>query len=181
MKGEIFIGFIELVEREFGEVVADRILSDKSLASGGSYTRVASYDHMEMIRLVVSLAEISEADPALLQRTFGKYLFGRLADWHPDFVAGYTGSFELLETIQDAIHVNVHKLYPDAETPSLTVTRVDRDTLGVEYESARGFAHVCHGLLEGCVAFFGENTAVSRTEPSSGPLEMRAGFRLVRR
>jgi hypothetical protein len=181
MKGEVFVGFVELVERRFGEDVADMILSDPSLASGGAYSRVATYDHAEMVHLVVALSRITGSDPAALQQAFGAYLFGRLVAWHADFVAPYKDCFGLLETIEGTIHVNVKKLYPDAMLPSIRVTRLDEVSLELSYRSERGFAHVCHGLIEGCVAHFDEGITVTRLDASEGPLDQSARFRLERR
>lgn len=178
MKGEIFVGFVELVEDRFGVTVADRILSNPKLASGGAYTRTGTYDHDEMVRLVVALAEVTEADPAVLQRAFGHYLFGRLVAWHSDFLNGVTDTFSLVRTIENTIHVNVRKLYPDADPPEILVSNVEDDALMVRYKSDKGFAHVCHGLLEGCIEYFGDPVIVKRVDASTGPLDRTAQFML---
>ena len=57
MKGIVFAEFIELVEDKFGFEIADEIIEESNLPSGGSYTSVGTYDHREMLELVTHLSE----------------------------------------------------------------------------------------------------------------------------
>jgi Haem-NO-binding len=53
MKGVVFTEFIEMVEDRFSPEMADRIIERAKLPSGGAYTTVGTYDHGEMIQLVL--------------------------------------------------------------------------------------------------------------------------------
>ena len=55
MKGIIFTEFFDLVEKTFGFDVAERLLDECDLPSGGAYTAVGTYDHSEILTLVGSL------------------------------------------------------------------------------------------------------------------------------
>jgi Haem-NO-binding len=53
-------------------------------------------------------------------RSFGKHLFGRFVCNYPQFFGGINSALTFLANIEGYIHVEVRKLYPDAELPSLT-------------------------------------------------------------
>ncbi|EOG7766780.1 heme NO-binding domain-containing protein, partial [Vibrio parahaemolyticus] len=56
MKGIIFTEFMELVESKFGLEVLDQVLelSDDE----GVYTSVGSYDHRDLVKLIVNLSKV---------------------------------------------------------------------------------------------------------------------------
>jgi hypothetical protein len=180
MKGEIFVEFIELVEKSFGIEVADRIIEAAELESGGVYTRVGTYDHGEMVRMVIALSKMTGVDLDELQRIFGKFLFSRLIGAHAGYIRGMKDTFSLLSRIEDTIHVNVRKLYPDASLPTITAEDNGDGSMEVYYRSKSGFGHVCHGLIEGCIEHFDENIAIQRVDRSAGPLDETARFLLTR-
>ncbi len=53
MKGIVFTEFLEMVEEKFSPELADRIVEEAELPSGGVYTTVGTYNHGEMIKLVI--------------------------------------------------------------------------------------------------------------------------------
>ncbi|TON45787.1 guanylate cyclase, partial [Vibrio parahaemolyticus] len=69
MKGIIFTEFMELVESKFGLEVLDQVLelSDDE----GVYTSVGSYDHRDLVKLIVNLSKVSDIPPEQLQEVFG--------------------------------------------------------------------------------------------------------------
>ncbi|MBT6440017.1 MAG: hypothetical protein HOK72_09965, partial [Flavobacteriales bacterium] len=52
MKGVVFTEFLELVEKEFGLEIVQRIIDECDLATGGVYTSVGTYSHKEMFKMV---------------------------------------------------------------------------------------------------------------------------------
>ena len=99
---------------------------------------------------------------------------------HAGYVNGIHDTFTLLSRIEDTIHVNVKKLYPDASLPTITVEDNGDGSMEVYYSSKSGFCHVCHGLIEGCIEHFEENIAIQRVDTSAGPLDETARFLLTR-
>ena len=65
------------------------------------------------------------------------------------------------------VHLEVQKLYPDAELPSFECVQVDPDTMTMTYRSSRGFEDLAAGLLAGCVAHFESPWEIERY--SGGP------------
>ena len=168
MKGVVFTEFLEMVESNFSPVVADRIVEQSDLPSGGVYTAVGTYDHGEMVSLVNQLSsETGTPIPELLQR-FGHYLFGRFVEGYPDSFVGWKGSLDFLSSVHDHIHVEVRKLYPNAELPSLRCERPEPNRLVMIYRSERGLADLAEGLTRACVEYFGDSVTLSREDLSGG-------------
>jgi len=164
MKGIVFTEFLEMVEESFGFELADRIVVDSKLPSGGVYTAVGTYSHAEMFDLIHKLSEETQLSPGELQKIYGKHLFSRFSELYGHFFQGMEDAFSFLEGIENYIHVEVRKLYPDAELPSFEIERHDPDTLHMTYRSERGMADFAHGLIEGCLKHFGENARVDRRD-----------------
>ena len=55
MKGIIFTEFMELVEEKFGLDVLDDVL--EMSGDEGIYTSVGSYDHRDLVKLIVNLSK----------------------------------------------------------------------------------------------------------------------------
>ncbi|WP_019591432.1 heme NO-binding domain-containing protein [Thioalkalivibrio sp. ALE20] len=168
MKGIVFTEFLEMVEDVFSPDVADAIIEHANLPSGGVYTAVGTYDHSEMVRLVTALSRETGTEVDDLLEVFGKYLFGRFRALYPDFFTGVDSAFGFLEHVEDYIHVEVRKLYPDAELPTFDTRRLDSERLVMEYSSARPFAHLANGLIHGCLESFGETAEVDFEDLSHG-------------
>lgn len=164
MKGIVFTEFLEMVEQRFGFETADRIVSESELPSGGVYTAVGTYDHQEMVRLVGSLSARSGISVADLLKLYGEYLFGRFTVAYSRFFEPAADAFSFLARIEDYIHVEVKKLYPDAELPTFRVARPAPEVLELVYHSSRGLADFAEGLLKGCMQHFGEQIHLHREQ-----------------
>ncbi|MDP2823705.1 MAG: heme NO-binding domain-containing protein [Sulfuritalea sp.] len=164
MKGIVFTEFIEMVEEKFSQETADRLLDECDLPSGGAYTAVGTYDHQEIVRMVIRLAEISGQPPPTLIKTFGRHLFGRFHVLYPGFFTGVDSAIDFLTRIEDIIHVEVRKLYPDAELPRFEIVRPDERTLVMTYHSDRHLGDLAEGLIEACVAHYGRPLGIVRED-----------------
>lgn len=162
MKGMVFTEFLEMVEEKFGYDTVDAILEKTELPSGGNYTAVGTYDHSEIVALVVQLSEHSGIDISTLLYTFGKHLFGQFATGYHHFFAQSTDSFDFLSGIENYIHVEVRKLYPDAELPTFEIERISDRQLRMLYTSERRMADFAEGLIHGCGEHFKEDLQVER-------------------
>jgi hypothetical protein len=180
MKGLIFTEFLEMVESKFSPDMLDRLLDNADLPSGGAYTAVGTYDHAEMIELVTCLSRESGISAHDLISSFGTYLFGRFHQTFPMYFAGVRTTFDFLRQVQDYIHVEVHKLYPDAELPSFAHETPAPDRFDLVYHSSRPFSVLAEGLIKGCIAHFGEPIDLA-VEDLSGGMGTSARFLLSKR
>jgi hypothetical protein len=168
MKGMVFTEFMDLVETQWSLDMVDTLISDSGVASGGAYTAVGTYPHEEIVALVQSLSRQTGLPVPDLIRAFGQHLFKRFSELYPRFFDGINGSFSFLAGIEDIIHAEVRKLYPDAELPTFEVEQ-SPGRLVLTYISSHPFPDLAQGLIEGCIAHFGEDIQVSRESPGDIP------------
>ncbi len=161
MKGMVFTEFMEMVEATWSLDMVDAIIARSQVESGGAYTSVGTYPHQEIIALVDALSAETQTPAADLVRIYGKHLFGRFALAYPRFFDGITDSFQFLGGIENVIHAEVRKLYPDAELPTFEVEAAP-GRLTLTYFSDHPFADLAQGLIEGCIQHFGESVSVQR-------------------
>ena len=164
MKGVVFTEFLELVEDQFGLEVADRIIQAAKLPSDGAYTSVGTYPHAELLELVHQLSTALGVPVPDLVRTFGEHLFGRFIVAYPQLFKDTDGTFRFLESIENYIHVEVLKLYPDAELPRFECNRQVPDRMEMIYHSSRPLADFAEGLIMGCLKYFGEQIDLERED-----------------
>jgi hypothetical protein len=167
MKGLVFTELMELVESAWSMDMVDAIIVRSKVASGGAYTAVGTYPHEEIVALVVALSEESKVPVPDLIHTFGKHLFGRFVLGYPRFFQGCTNTFQFLGGIESIIHAEVRKLYPDAELPTFDVVSAPGQ-LTLTYFSDHPFADLAHGLIDGCIAHFGEKITLHREAAPQG-------------
>lgn len=162
MKGIVFAEFMELVENTFSLDMVDDIIDDSDLENDGAYTSVGLYDHAEMVALVTALSERTGVSVADLMLVFGKHLIGKFSAGHPDMFENATDILSFLEQVDNHVHVEVKKLYPDAELPTLGTKRIAEDTLVMDYHSDRPFADLAYGLMMGAVEHYQADVEVTR-------------------
>ncbi len=164
MKGIVFTEFLEMVEDRFGYEVVDQLLSENELPSGGIYTSVGTYAYSEMGQLLHSLSRKKDLPIPYLLNTFGRYLFGTFQKAYPQFLEATTTAFDFLESIEKHIHVEVRKLYPDAELPQFKTTLVDEHTLQMIYYSERRMGDFAEGLIESSLVYYGEEATIVKKD-----------------
>lgn len=160
MKGIVFAEFLEMVEANFGLDTVDTIIENSDLPSGGAYTTVGTYEFSEMLQLVSQLSNTTAIPANDLLYSFGLYLFDSLAKVHPEVVSSYKNPLNLLYSIEDHIHVQVKKLYPDAELPTFKILERTDTTLTMIYNSSRGLYALAHGLIKRTFEHFQKNVEV---------------------
>lgn len=168
MKGVVFTEFLGFVAARFGEDMVDDIIDAQPLASGGAYTSVGTYDHAEIVALCGALAERTGVAAATLVRDFGEHLSGTFAAQYPDFFARAGSFFDFLESIEDHIHIEVRKLYPDAELPTFRIEQRTPDRLVMLYRSPRRLGALSEGLITGSARRFGVDARVGTEAIEAG-------------
>lgn len=180
MKGIVFREFMQMVEDQFSLETADAIIEASKLASGGSYTSVGTYPHEEMVELVKQLSiSVGKPVPDLL-RHFGRHLFHRFTIIHPQYVTTHASAFDLLRMLDGHVHVEVRKLYRDAELPSFEHRQLAENQMLFIYRSSRPLADFAEGLIEGCVQHFEEPMRIERVDLPATDGGAHARFTLTR-
>lgn len=175
MLGVILTGLYDLVEETFGLEVLDEMIVSSDLANDGIYSGIGTYPHSDMVRLVQNLSLIVNITSEELMRIYGAHLFKFLMKSHSINDPMLANCFDLLSQLDTLIHVQVRKLYPQAEVPAFSYELIAKDTMRLVYCSDRPFASVAHGLIEGSGAYFGEQLIVTR-EPEKEQSPCHAVF-----
>lgn len=160
MKGIVFTEFLEMVEKDHGYEMVDYLIDHTELPSQGIYTAVGTYSHSEIVGLLVTLhKKIDVPIPKLLYK-FGQYLFDTFLENYPDFFHEAENAFEFFDSIENHIHVQVIKLYPDAELPKFYTEHRDARELRLVYSSERKMADFALGLLEKSLEYYEEKAEI---------------------
>lgn len=158
MKGIIFTELCEMMENEFGIETLNDVLEHSDLPSKGIYSAVGTYDSSELTEIIFRLSEISSIPQDDLVYSYGKYFFSVLSTRYKVFFEN-KDLFGFLKSIDEHIHVEVRKLYPDAELPSFSY-REEKDELILVYSSERSLHKFAQGLIEKTIIFYKEKATL---------------------
>tara|TARA_R110002074_G_scaffold146084_1_gene295416 strand:+ start:3948 stop:4487 length:540 start_codon:yes stop_codon:yes gene_type:complete len=156
MKGIVFTEFLEMVEIEFGLEVVDTIITESNLDSKGVYTSVGTYNFIEIQELIIQLSKQKNIPVDELIYAFGHYFFKTLLKIHPNIFTYYKDPLTFIASIENHIHVEVRKIYPDAELPHFTILEKDDSKLEVIYTSKRAMYMFAKALMEKTFEHYGQ-------------------------
>ncbi|MFA9388905.1 MAG: heme NO-binding domain-containing protein [Prolixibacteraceae bacterium] len=162
MKGIIFKEFLIMVEDKFGYEMVDNIITDSKLPNDGAYTSVGTYPHTEIVALVSNLSKYSKISVPQLLGIYGEHAFGIFAIAYANMINQYHTAFEFLSHVEDTIHVEVLKLYPEAELPSLKTIEKNSNKMIMHYQSTRAMSDFAIGLMNGCLNHFKESATITK-------------------
>jgi hypothetical protein len=172
MKGIIFTTFIELVEEKFGLQTADYLIEEAKLQSEGAYTNVGTYDHTELMRMLQLLSEKTKLSQKELIFVYAQKLMGLFVVKYVGFFAG-KDLFSFLKSIENHVHVEVRKIYPEAELPTFAIREPSAGELVMEYRSDKPLADLAEGLMRAAIEHFKEKIIVTVEEDRDLPLNHR--------
>ncbi|USD66895.1 heme NO-binding domain-containing protein [Vibrio sp. SCSIO 43136] len=163
MKGIIFTEFLELVEDKFGLDITDQML--EMCQDQGIYTAVGSYDHIDLVKLIVALSKLTGISAEDLQQVYGRTVFNTLLESLPPHASlnRCETTFQFIQHVEHYIHVEVKKLYPDAQPPQFKFLSVNETEMLMDYTSARCLSHVCFGLIQGCADHYQQQVEIAMT------------------
>lgn len=168
MKGVVFTEFIEFIEDQYGFDTVDTMIEKSGLEA--VYTQAGNYPFEEMVALLVALSgEVNLSVNELLE-AYGEHLFSILIKLYPHVIQ-FKSSFDIISHVDNIIHPEVQKLYPDAELPTFNVKAQDEKRLVLEYKSKKSLQHLAKGLILGAAKHYGENITVTLYEDKD-PVEI---------
>lgn len=160
MKGIVFTEFLDLVEDKFGLEMVDKIIYQSNLDSEGVYTAVGTYSFSEMLRLLSNLSRNTGISPDDLLLVYGEHFFSVIETSYPDLLATYNDPIEMLASIENHIHVEVLKIYPDAELPTFIVENKTENSITMVYKSSRAMHHFGLGLMNKTFEYFNSSATI---------------------
>ena len=170
MKGVVFTEFLEMVEAKYSPALVEDIIEAADLPSRGAYTAVGTYSHQEFIVLLHVLSrKTGEKAPNIL-RAFGEHMFQTYLRTHKQFFNNITSAFDLFAHVENYIHKEVKKLYPDAKPPHFDIECHTAQRFTMVYRSPRPFGDLCEGLILAALRHYGETAEVRRTDLETAPV-----------
>ncbi|MBU2927802.1 heme NO-binding domain-containing protein [Winogradskyella psychrotolerans] len=160
MKGIVFTEFLDLVEEKFGLEMVDRIISSSELESDGIYTSVGTYSFSEMLQLLQHLSENTGISIDNLLLVYAEHFFSVIENSYPGLLESYSDPIEMLSSIENHIHIEVRKIYPDAELPTFEVIKKTENSLVMDYNSSRAMHHFGLGLMNKTFEYFNATATI---------------------
>lgn len=181
MRGTIFVELLAMAQRALGERAVDAILDEGGLTDDGAYTSVGNYSCSELATLVQRISARSGLDQETLHEEFGKWIHAVFVNSHPEFYQEKKCAFDLLESVDREIHVEVRKLYPDSRPPAFHARRLSDTTLEMIYDSPRSLTSFCRGMIAATLAHYREEAVIEATSFSDCPDDRRVRFLITLR
>lgn len=163
MKGVVFTQFIEMMEEKFGFDTVDETLEKANVS--GVYTQAGNYPANELILLVEELSKITNIPVNDLVCAYGEYLFPVLIKIYPEPIKKYNNTFEFISNVDNVVHPEVKKLYPDSDLPEFEEISHDDKELKVIYKSNKPLMEFAKGLMLSCSKHYNENIEVTYEKP----------------
>jgi hypothetical protein len=160
MKGIIFTEFLDLVEDKFGLEMVDRIISESKLESEGIYTSIGTYSFSEMLQLLQRLSTHTNISIDNLLLVYAEHFFSIIETSYPGLLATYKDPIEMLSSIENHIHVEVQKIYPDAELPTFIIEEKTKNSIIMIYKSSRAMHHFGLGLMNKTFEHFNSTATI---------------------
>ena len=173
MKGIVFTEFLELVEGKFGLEMVDTIILKSDLTSNGIYTSVGTYSFSEMLQLLQHLNAQTGIEIDTLLLVYGEHFFSVIEKSYPGLLASYKDPIEMLSSIENHIHVEVRKIYPDAELPVFIVKEKTENKLIMIYKSSRAMHHFGLGLMNKTFEHFNAKATIDLEKIKEDGTEVR--------
>jgi hypothetical protein len=117
---------------------------------------------MELVNMVAALSKNSGiAIPDLLE-VYGNYFFIVLHNNYGIFLDRVDNLFDFFASIQDHIHVEVKKLYPEAELPAFEIEARNDKEMSMVYKSERKLSDFALGLMGEAANHYKENVEIEK-------------------
>lgn len=152
-----------MVENSFGYAMVEDLIESSELESKGIYTNVGNYDFREIHKLVHCLHKKTDIPISELMQSFGHHMHKMFARGYGVFYTVCKDAFEFLESIDNHIHVEVRKLYPDAELPSFQTRRLDNNTFEMIYTSKRKMGDFAKGLIKNAIEYYDQKATIEES------------------
>lgn len=155
MKGVVFDILRDMVETQYGLEGWQSVLD--SAGSDGIYVSTKTYADAELMGLVAAASEITNIPVNTLVFAFGEYMVPHFHKRFPNFFSDVPDFIKFLVSVDQIIHVEVRKLFPDAGLPTFDYCDENENSLTMIYKSPRKLCQLAEGLISGSAKHFNQN------------------------
>jgi len=162
MKGIVYNILENLIVEKFGDEVMEEIYDETEFTSDvPPFVGPETYPSSDLLLVVASLSQKTNLPVGDLVYEFGKYMFPVLAGKYPVFLEDMDTPLEFLKSVHEIIHIEVKKLFEDANPPTVMIEELTSNRAKVYYRSERKLCRLLEGLLEGVADHFDQNVSYS--------------------
>jgi len=126
-----------------------------------------------MLQLLEHLSKKTDLSIDNLLLVYAEHFFGVIEDSYPGLLATYKDPIEMISSIENHIHVEVRKIYPDAELPTFEVVEKTKDSLVLIYTSSRAMHHFGLGLMNKTFEHFDATATIELEKIKEDGTEVR--------
>ena len=163
MKGIVFTIFNRMIEEKFGLGTWDEMINETHPKSHGIYTSGDTYEAQELFSFVKYLSEKTQSHSNNLVFYFGEYMLSQLAKKYPTFFKDKSFK-EFLMSIDKTIHVEVRKIYPDANLPQFNYEDNGEKDFVLLYNSPSKLCSLAEGLIHGASKVYSVNYLLNHSK-----------------
>ena len=154
MKGVVFNFLEEYIEKNLGDGRYDDVLEKCTLKTKEPFVGPGTYPDEYLMAIVAETINMAGIPPPEGLRSFGRFCFYKLSERYPFFVNPYSHPKPFLKSVESVIHVEVKKLYKDANPPCFRYIDPAPDSLIIQYISKRGLCQFMEGLIDGVAGYY---------------------------
>lgn len=173
MRGVVFTELLEFVEEALGFEVADKMIEMAKLENGGSFSQGGNYPFSEMQKMLMALSQITGKEPNELLFIFGEHLFSVLVKLYGKNIKEVGSSLDFIDSVESFVHVEVKKLYPDADLPKFITETKDENHIVLIYQSEKRLEAFAHGLIKSCGEYFEESLDINYETINQKPYQVK--------
>lgn len=160
MKGIVFNVLEKVVGDAHGEDTWDALVETAGV--DGSYTSLGSYPDAELLAIVGAASEALKLPAWDVVKWFGTAALPEFAARYQPFFEPHASTRDFLLTLNEIIHPEVRKLYPDAACPDFDFKTLPDGRLSMTYSSAKKLCAFAEGLVAGAAAHYGETVEIEQ-------------------
>jgi len=153
MKGVVFDMLRDMVEEEYGLEGWNAVTEEAG--SDGLYNSTQTYPDEEMQALIAAAVKVSGVKPETLVFNFGEYMAGEFYQRFPGFFDSHDNLLDFIYSVDQIVHMEVRKLYPDANLPTFSYERNSPNEMTLNYSSPRKLCWLAEGLVSGSAKHYG--------------------------
>jgi hypothetical protein len=153
--GSIFFLLKKYVINSFSEEMWIK-LNKESDIDESQYELTSNYPIADIVAIINQASKYTGKIGYELQEIFGEYLVPDLFKLYFSYLNPNWKTFDVLENTERVMHGAVRKLNSTANPPILSVTKINANTLIIDYISKRKMSCLAVGIINGIAKYYNE-------------------------
>ncbi|MBD1399029.1 heme NO-binding domain-containing protein [Pontibacter sp. JH31] len=160
MHGFIFLQLKKYIQQKHGTDAWPQLVR-LAQVSQAHYSATEVYPDADITKLISAACRQWNANSDELLEEMGTFLVPDLLDIYNIYLKPDWRTLDLVEHTQNAMHRAVKVATPEANPPTLHVTRINPHRLIIDYYSRRKMASLAVGIIKGIAEYFQESDRIS--------------------